>query len=657
MAMKHGWIARGRRMALGLRMTVGLGVALGLAFGLVGPGTGPTPARADSRRVWVKSIDGMATWQHYSKRVSSDELGKFIIDVRTNDIYFIDVNVFNIHADFVLGELLKLPWTAENVREYNKNYEREKPKFILGYLTHHLKVDRWSFAFWEGDKIGAPDVLRAKQRLGEAFFVKNLAFRPDSPMQQKVATEVKRLGHAIVTNDELYKAAEFQAFNAGRAVGKLRVVPVGTPYESLVFGRHEIVLLQESYPDITPVAGIIATTFSTPLSHVNLRANAWGIPNAGDKKAREKYARLAGKHVYYEVTETNLTVREATADEIKELEGRIAAGRHVDLPQAKLDVPRFAMLTRMRAKDATLYGTKSSNLGEIVTANLRGVNVPEGFGVPFFYYVQHMKQHGLDARVDALLREPRFAADAAWRKGALADLRAAIEAAPLDAPTLDAIYKRVRLRLGGRGVFVRSSTNAEDLPGFNGAGLYDTVANVVGKKQLGEAIKKVWASVWTLRAVDERAAFGIDHRQVFGSVLIQVGVNATAAGVLVTKNLYDPTDKNSYTINAKFGLGMRVVEGQKVPEQIIYDPTNDGTKIISRADDPVMLRFDANGGIVEVKVPEGAGVILTEERAKRLADQVKVFLPVFPRVKALDVEWVLEGEKFWTVQARPFVGG
>lgn len=632
---------------------------IGLVLGLVvwAAAVAPAPADADARRVWVKTIDDVATWQHYSKRVSSDQLGKFIIDVRTNDIYFIDVNVFNIHADFVLRELLRLEWTADNVREYNKNYERVKPRFILGYLTHHIKIDRWTFAFWEGDKIGAPDVLRAKKRLGEAFYVKNLAFRPDSPMQQQVAVEVKRQGHAIVTNDEIYKAADFQAFNKGRAVGKLRIVPVGTPYESLTFGRHEIVLLQESYPDITPVAGIIATTFSTPLSHVNLRANAWGVPNAGDKKARDKFGKLEGKHVYYEVTDTQIVVREATPAEITELEGKIAAGKRVDLPKAKLDVPRFAMLTRMRAKDATIYGTKSSNLGEIVTANLPGVNVPEGFGVPIYYYARHLSRNGLDAKVEALLREPRFKADAAWRKQALEALREAIKAAPLDPATLDAIYKRVRVRLGGKGVFVRSSTNAEDLPGFNGAGLYDTVANVVGKQALGAAIKVVWASVWTLRAVDEREAFGIDHRQVFGAVLVQVGVNATAAGVLVTKNLYDPTDANSYTINAKFGLGMRVVEGQRIPEQIIFDPTNDGTKIISRADDPVMLRFDDKGGIVEIKVPPGAGVILTEARAKRLATQVKQLLPVFTHGKPLDVEWVLEGEKFWTVQARPFVGG
>ncbi|MBA3817539.1 MAG: PEP/pyruvate-binding domain-containing protein [Deltaproteobacteria bacterium] len=615
------------------------------------------PADAREQRAWTKAIPDAATWQAYSKKISSDELGKFIIDLSTNDIYFIDVNTFNIHADFVLGVLLKKAWTADNIREYNKNYDRVKPKFILGYLTHHLKIDKWTFAFWEGDKIGPEDVVRARKRLEQAFFVKQLPFRPDSPMQQKVAVDVKQRGVPTVTNDEIYKAADFQAFNKGRTVGRLRVVPLGTPYESLTFDRTDIALLQESYPDITPVAGILATQFSTPLSHVNLRASAWGIPNAGDKKARAKFGKLDGKVVYYEVTETTIVLREATRAEITELEGKLAARKHVDLPPANLTNARFAMLTRMRAKDAVIYGTKSANLGEIVTANLEGVRVPAGFGVPFFYYVQHLRQHGLDARMLAMIADARFRSDAAWRKAALEALRKAIVAAPIDAAVLAAIYKRVRLKLGGKGVFVRSSTNAEDLPGFNGAGLYDTFPNVVGKQALGEAIKGVWASVWNLRAVDEREAFGIDHKAVYGAVLVQIGVNATAAGVLVTKNLWDPTDANSYTINAKWGLGMRVVEGQKIPEQIIFDHTNDGTKILSRADDPVMLKFDDKGGIIEIAVPAGAGVILTEERAKTLAKQVKAFIPVFTHGKPLDVEWVLDGETFWTVQARPFVGG
>ncbi len=617
---------------------------------------------ADEQRAWTTAISDEATWNSYSKVIGSDQIGKFIIDLKSDKLYFIDVNLFNIHADFVLGVLQKKEWTTSNIREYNRNYERVKPQFILGYVTHHLKVDRWTMSFWEGDKIGPVDVIRARKRLDQGFFKANLPFRPDSPMQQKVAEDVAKQGFRIITNDEIYKAARYQAFNLGKAVGRLKVVPVGTPYEALTFERTDIVLLQESYPDITPVAGILATQFSTPLSHVNLRATAWGIPNAGDKKAREAYAKLDGKMVYFEVTETGMTLRPATAAEIRVHEGRVAAARRVDLPQADLTTARFAMLTRIRAKDVSKYGAKTANLGEIVTANLEGVRVPPGFGVPFLYYARHMQQHALDTRVAEIVADPRFARDAAWRKSTLEELRRAIVAAPIDAAVLDAIYKRVRLSLGGRGVFVRSSTNSEDLPGFNGAGLYDTVPNVVGKQALGEAIKTVWASLWNLRAVDERAAFGIDQRQVFASVLVQVGVDATAAGVLVTKNLYDRSDDRSYTINAKFGLGMRVVEGQKVPEQIIYDPGNDGTKILSRSDDPVMLKFDADGGIVSVPVPPGEGVILTETRAKALATQVQAILPLFragafPNPPPLDVEWVLEGETMWIVQARPYVGG
>ena len=325
------------------------------------------------------------------------------------------------------------------------------------------------------------------------------------------------------------------------------------------------------------------------------------------------------------------------------------------LPKADLSDPSLPMLWRIRAKDVVKYGTKTANLGEIRSANLPDVRIPDGFGLPFFYYVRHLKQNGLDAKVEAVLADPKFATDAAWRKQALTELRAAIQAAPIDPDVLDVLYRRVRLKLGGKGVFVRSSTNAEDLPGFNGAGLYDTVANVRGKAALGEAIKTVWASLWNLRAVEERSAFGIDHRQVYAAVMIQVGVSATAAGVLVSKNLWDARDDDGFTINAKWGLGMKVVEGQKVPEQIIFDATNDGTRILSRSDDTTMLVFDPAGGLKEIPVP-ASEIILTEARAKRLVTAVQQFIPLFAPGVPLDVEWVLEGETMWIVQARPFVG-
>lgn len=632
---------------------------LALVLALLGPlaalvaGTRPASA-ANEQRVFVREIPDQATWLAYTKELGADRFGKFIIDIRTDEIYFIDVNVFRIHADFVLDVLLKLPWTAENIREYNRNYERVKPRFILGYLTHHQKVDRFTLAFWEGDKIDAPMIIRVRQRLAKSFYIRDLSYRPDSPAQEVVAKEVARRGLKIVTNDELYKSAPYQAFNKGATVGRLRVVPPGTAYESLQFDRGDIALLQESYPDISPVAGILATTFSTPLSHVNLRAAAWNIPNAGYRSAHKKYAQLDGQVVFYEVKDGEHTLRVATPEEVATHEAKVKDRTVIRLPEANLKEQRLAMLNHLRVADVSAYGAKTANLGEIVVGNRPGVHVPEGFGVPFAYYAHHMETNRLDERVAALLQDERWAADAAWRKQELKALREAIIAAPLDPKVSDALYKRVRVRLGGKGVFVRSSTNAEDLPGFNGAGLYDTVPNVRGRDNLGTAVKTVWASLWNQRAVDERDLFGIDHRSVYASVLIQVGVNATAAGVLVTANLYDPSDDDSFTINAKWGLGIRVVEGTRVPEQIIFDPSNNGTKIISRSDDATMLIFDEAGGIREVAVPSD-GVILSEERAKRLADAVRAFLPLFSAEQALDIEWLLEGETIWIVQARPLV--
>ena len=56
------------------------------------------------------------------------------------------------------------------------------------------------------------------------------------------------------------------------------------------------------------------------------------------------------------------------------------------------------------------------------------------------------------------------------------------------------------------GVFVRSDTNAEDLPQFTGAGLNLTVPNVVGAGEIEQALKDVWASPFSERAYDWLAA-------------------------------------------------------------------------------------------------------------------------------------------------------
>ena len=620
----------------------------------------PNPPSPVAKRVWEGEVRDLATWTRLSKTMRGSEYSKFVIDIKTNNIYFVDSNVFTLHADFVVDYLQKLPRTPANMRAYNQNYSTHKAQFILGYLTHYPNIngkDLWTFSFWEGDTIQANDIRRTYKRLQQTFTIANLQFRPDSSSQEKVAAQLKPYRIASINNNQIYKSLPYQAFNIGQAIGTLHIVPPKADLETVIFADDDIVLLQTSYPDIAPVGGIITTQFSTPLSHVNLRASAWGIPNATIKNANTDYAKLDGKIVFYEINEEGFMLREATPDEALQHKMAVITKTKVDMPIVDLNTTALLPLAEISATDATKYGAKTSNLGEIVRSHLAYVNVPDGFGVPFSYYVAHIKVHGIDAKIAAMLQDTRFSRDAAWRKQGLDEIRNSIQQAPLDSAVLKRIASQWQSQLKGGGVFVRSSTNAEDLKGFNGAGLYDTVPNVKDEAALEAAIKQVWASLWNLRAVEERNHFGIPHTQVYPAVLIQTGVNATAAGVLLTTDIWGHQAR-TYTINAKWGLGMRVVEGQKIAEQILFDTGNDGTRVISRSDESTMLVASPKGGVIEKAVPKSEA-ILTEKRAKILADAATRVGAVFKQVDVLDIEWVLESkdaqDTFWIVQARPYV--
>ena len=618
---------------------------------------------SQTTRVWQSEVRDIATWQRLSKPIRATEFSKFVIDLKTNNIYFIDSNVFALHADFVVDYLQKIPRTVANMKAYNRNYSTKKPQFILGYLTHYPKLninasnrDLWTFSFWEGDTIQAKDIRLAYKRLQQSFTIAPLVFRPDSSAQEQVASQLKAFHIATVNNNQIYQSLPYQAFNTGSAVGRLVIVPPSSNIENLTFNDDDVVLLQSSYPDISPVAGVITTKFSTPLSHVNLRASAWGIPNATIKSAVADLNDFDGKYVFYEVTEASYKVRLATESEVSQHKNAKINHTQVTLPPADLTTTALMPLDKISAEDANKYGAKTSNLGETIRANTH-LNIPDGFGIPFSYYVAHIKQHHIDQQITDILNDPKFKQDARWRKEALEKLRLSITQAPISIAAHKKINLQWQKRLGAKGVFVRSSTNAEDLKGFNGAGLYDTVPNVKDEKALEAAIKQVWASVWNLRAVEERNHFGISHSQVYPAVLIQTALNATAAGVLLTTDIWGH-QTTTYTINAKWGLGLRVVEGQKIAEQILFDTSNDGTRVISRSDESTMLVANPKGGMMEKPVARGAA-ILTEQRAKMLAEAAQHVIEIFNQTDVLDIEWVLETKNgqdtFWIVQARPYV--
>ena len=66
----------------------------------------------------------------------------------------------------------------------------------------------------------------------------------------------------------------------------------------------------------------------------------------------------------------------------------------------------------------------------------------------------------------------------------------------------------------------RSSTNNEDLPGFSGAGLYDSFTHRPDEGHLSESIKQVYASLWNYRAFEAREFYRIDHFTTAMGVLV-----------------------------------------------------------------------------------------------------------------------------------------
>lgn len=564
-------------------------------------------------------------------------------------IYYVNSKRYSFHGEFTSANYL----TLERGREFFRhNYLEANRRFILGTIAFHPRGEKFTFELWEGDLANESLLREAYRTIHETFFAA-IFFKPNSARQEEAAAaaaEVPRVATA-----ELEAPRDYVSLNPARGVGLLRILD--RVAEDTILERNEIVVLKEPPITLTPVAGVITTTFATPLAHVNLLAKGWGIPNASIRDADRLFQALNGKYVYFETREDGYTLRPAETNETLEAGRRLAARSDLLTPEADLTFRGFAPLTEQRRRDARRFGAKSANLGEVVhalrTRRVQDIIVPRGFAVPFFHYTQFLEENRLDRPILEMLGNDRFNHDAAWRKAQLATLRDRIRKGSLNPEFARAVVRRRHALLGDAGVFVRSSTNSEDLPDFSGAGLYTSVPNVRDDAALLEAIKTVWASLWNFEAYEARESFGINHSAVYPAVLIQEGINAEAAGVLITANPFDREDRTSVYINAKRGLGIRVVEGRRIPEQLLYTPRLAAVRVLTRSGDDAMLTFDAQGGVREVRI-EPNRIVLTDAVVRRLARAALQIERIFGG-RDQDIEWITIGQKIYIVQSRPYV--
>lgn len=412
-----------------------------------------------------------------------------------------------------------------------------------------------------------------------------------------------RAGAAWMRQAELWGTTTLQILNEGEAYGTLRRMSAAE-LAATVVSFTDVLLLTSLPNDLPIVGGTITELFQTPLAHVNLAAMARGTPNVAwlDASDDPRVRVLLGRLVHFLVRGGTITLEEATLDEAQAFWD---AHRPEPVePAADLSVTGFPAFADLRFADSLSVGTKAANLAEL-RALLRET-APDGFAVPFSWYDAFLRRTAVapaacaaaagdcvvegraagvcaTARaicegaaggslrdyVGVLLGHSAFGADSVLREAALDGLRYLIRHGDPDPAFAAAFDARVVAFFGAEKVRLRSSTNAEDLRDFSGAGLYDSCSafGAGATDRASEEIRKVWASVWNWSAFEERSWWGIDHASVYMGVAVHRAFGEEQAnGVLVTQNLADRRVAGMY-VNVQAGeVSVTNPEGGERPE-------------------------------------------------------------------------------------------
>lgn len=389
-------------------------------------------------------------------------------------------------------------------------------------------------------------------------------------LAQYLSSKIDTVFAQYVVANTMSRVKSILPYDRDKVVGKLRMVPDTAEGVKLLFDQDfldEGFAVVSQYPqNIASMAkprAIIAEEGIGRDEHAAERAADWKIPYLILPRARKLLAGLVKdgeEDVWVTIELTGRSaqniIRRATADEIQEEQvyrmqaaaQAPTADRKVEVIKPDLESAEIVALDSMTLADNVHAGNKTARLGHMKQA---GLPVKDGFVVPFGFYHRFATESGLAGRIEKILSQPDFADRKA---DYLSSIREMVRNTPFSEEQEDMILKWFKEHIGQTPVIARSSTNAEDLPGYAGAGVYDSFPNLRNASELLTGIKKVYASVWTERAYENRQMNGIDHRDVYPSVLVQKMSYAKFSGVLNTGNEISG-NKNEMTLSIDVGYG------------------------------------------------------------------------------------------------------
>ncbi|MBP1357293.1 MAG: phosphoenolpyruvate synthase, partial [Sulfolobus sp.] len=299
-----------------------------------------------------------------------------------------------------------------------------------------------------------------------------------------------------------------------------------------------------------------------------------------------------------------------------------------------------------------IAGGKGANLGELISL---GIRVPPGFVVTSYAYKYFISYNKLDEKIREIFEKEKDDETISEKVKKLIlegeipkDLREQILSA------YDSLAKMV-----GKEILVatRSSATAEDIESASFAGQQETYLNVT-RDELLDTIKKVWASLYTARAISYRRFKRIDQVTVEMAVVVQKMVNSKAAGVMFT--LHPVTgDKNYIMIESSWGLGEAVVSGKVTPDEVLVEKST--LRIVEKKTSHKVLKIvydkqKKENLTINLTGEEADSMSLSDEEAIELA---KLALKIEQHYgRPMDIEWAIDADlkypdNVFIVQARP----
>lgn len=505
---------------------------------------------------------------------------KVICDLQNDSIYFINSNLYDYHVSFCMSYL---GYTDNSWKfNYNNYTTTDKRDFLMGTINRFYNEDIYTLEFSVADNINSHQITKFYNQILKHFLIaKDVKLFINTNRMQSISNKLHNI--QTINASEIYKGQSLQILNQKESYGKL-IFLNANQMESAMIDSKDIVVIKGTPKDLPPVAGVITTDFQTPLSHITILCQNRGTPIIALKKAwTDTLLRsLQNQAVYFKVQKDSFKIVKSNFEVLESYWLAKRKGIKKITLYTDTTIKTILPIELVNKNSINIVGGKAANFGELeklVKELQLSSKTPEGaFAIPFHFYIEHLKQNNIQAYINDFLKTNGQGIDDKSIREFLSTVQQRIMNAEINSKLIKDVEKTVS-KNGFNRIRFRSSTNAEDLDGFNGAGLYDSKTGIMDndKKSFSLAIKKVWASAWNYKAFMERQYFGIDQKSIAMGILCHRSFpDEKANGVVITKNLYR-NNYRGFVINVQLGETSVVnpPDGITCEQLICYSDKND----------------------------------------------------------------------------------